>query len=66
MQAFVDRHGLGSMTTVADVDETIWPMYGVRYQPAWVFINQDGETEVFAGELAGPQLENEIEDLLSR
>jgi hypothetical protein len=66
MRAFVERYGLESMPQVADVDDTIWARYGVRYQPAWVFIDDDGSTETYAGELAGPALDGRIQELLDR
>ena len=66
MREFVTRHGLEDVVQVADLDDTIWPMYGVRYQPAWVLIDQDGSTEVIAGALAGPQLDERLEELTSR
>ena len=66
MRAFVDRHGLEDVTQIADLEDEIWPRYGVRYQPAWVLINQDGSTELVAGALAGPELDEAIEGLLDR
>jgi len=52
MDDFRDRHGLGSMTTVVDDDGTLWPHFGVRAQPAWLFVTPDGEVERVLGELS--------------
>lgn len=66
MIQFVQRHGLEGMPQAVDVDGTLWSRYGVSYQPAWVFINQDGDVRVHAGALAGPALDEAIADLASR
>lgn len=50
-RAFVDEHGLGEMLHVVDEDGSLWSQYGVSYQPAWVFIDEDGTVEVVAGGL---------------
>lgn len=50
-RAFVDEHGLGEMLHVVDEDGSLWSQYGVSYQPAWVFIDEDGTTELVAGGL---------------
>lgn len=66
MRGFVERYGLEDMPQVADVDDTIWARYGVRYQPAWVFIDDDGSTETYAGALAGPALDAALQELVGR
>jgi hypothetical protein len=66
MRDFVDRHGLGDMPQIADLDEDVWPRFGVGYQPAWVFIDDGGDVRVHAGALAGPDLDAAIADLTSR
>ena len=42
MEAFVDRHGLSDVVTIADPDNVVWDRFGVFGQPTWVFVN--GET----------------------
>ena len=42
MQSFVDRHELGDVVNVADVDGSVWERFGVFGQPTWAFV--DGET----------------------
>ena len=43
MQDFVDRHELGHITHLADLDGHFWFNLDVTYQPWWMFINDDGE-----------------------
>lgn len=66
MRAFVEEHGLEEMPQAVDADGSIWAMYGISYQPAWVFINQDGEATVHAGSLFGDGITREIDALLAR
>lgn len=51
MQDFVAEHGLHEMTHVVDADGAIWASYGISYQPAWVFIDAEGNATVNAGML---------------
>ena len=66
MREFVTRHGLEGMTQAVDRDLEIWAKFDVPAQPAWVFINQDGETSRVLGPLAGDGLNAEIDALLAR
>jgi len=50
-RAFVAEHGLEDMVTLVDDDGSLWARYGIDYQPAWVFIDEDGGTQVVAGGL---------------
>jgi len=56
MRDFLDRHDLAAMTTVADDDGALWSHFGVRVQPAWVFVDADGEVDRVLGELTHDQL----------
>ena len=51
MQAFVDRHGLSGIPHIADESGVVWERFGVLNQPAWVFIDDSGGTEVVFGRL---------------
>lgn len=64
-RSFVEEHGLGDMLHVVDEDGSLWSHYGVSYQPAWVFIAEDGTTEVVAGGLYD-DLEPRLQALLDR
>lgn len=50
-RAFVAEHGLDGMVHLVDDDGSLWSQYGVSYQPAWVFVDEDGSTERVAGGL---------------
>ena len=63
MDEFRTRHGLESMTTVVDDDGTLWPHFGVRAQPAWLFVTPDGEVERVLGELSPEQLADRLDAL---
>lgn len=51
MRDFVAEHGLQGMTHVVDADGAVWSSYGISYQPAWVFIDAEGNASVAAGAL---------------
>lgn len=65
MREFVDRYGLGDMPQAVDEDGTLWGRFGVTYQPAWVFIDDDGSVRVHPGALAGPDLDDALTELAS-
>lgn len=64
-RSFVEEHGLGDMLHVVDEDGSLWSHYGISYQPAWVFIAEDGTTNVVAGGLYD-DLELRLQALLDR
>jgi peroxiredoxin len=63
-EQFVDRHDLDAIPHAIDEDGSLWAKYGVGYQPAWVFIAEDGTTRVAAGGLYD-DLEPTLEDFLN-
>ncbi len=60
---FVAKHDLGFLRHVVDEDGSIWSKYGVSYQPAFVFINDDGRVAVHAGPLDAADFVERIEEL---
>ena len=64
MRAFVQRHGL-AFPHVADVSGEVWAQLGVRGQPAWIFIDDDGTPTMVLGELGGSALNVRLDDLVS-
>ena len=48
MQEFVDKHQL-TFTNIKDNDGLVFAQFDVAYQPAWVFIQQDGTFETNLG-----------------
>jgi thioredoxin-related protein len=51
MQAFVDDTETSMLTHVADVPGDVWRQFGVVAQPTFVFIDDDGRSQTFAGAL---------------
>jgi hypothetical protein len=64
MRAFVDRHGLEGMPQAVDDDGELWTRFGVRVQPAWVFVAPDGATETVLGALYDDALFARIDTFL--
>jgi hypothetical protein len=63
MQAFVDQYGL-RMPTAVDEDGSLFARFRFSYQPAWAFVNDDGNVKRIFGELGVARLEEEIQVLL--
>jgi hypothetical protein len=63
MQAFVDETGAAAVTHVADVPGDVWRQFGVVAQPTFVFVNDDGRTQTFAGGLSQAALVDAMEQL---
>ncbi|MGZ8583430.1 MAG: TlpA family protein disulfide reductase [Actinomycetota bacterium] len=64
MQAFVDEFGLGFPQAVTE-DGSLWARFGVAYQPAWVFVDNSGETTLVPYELPEAELERVLDDLIA-
>ena len=48
MQEFVSKHQL-TFANIKDNDGLVFAQFDVAYQPAWVFIQQDGTSETNLG-----------------
>jgi hypothetical protein len=64
MQAFVDEFGLTFPQAVTE-DGSLWAEFGVAYQPAWVFVDDSGETTVVPYELSKADLEHTLDELVA-
>lgn len=62
MQAFVDEHALAFPHAVSE-DGSLWDRFGVPFQPAWVFVNDDGRTAVIQGSLPLDELRRHLDEL---
>jgi hypothetical protein len=62
MQAFVDEFGLGFPQAVTE-DGSLWSSFGVAYQPAWVFVDDSGDTSLVPYELSEADLERTLDRL---
>jgi hypothetical protein len=65
MLDFVDRHGLEQMPQAVDDDGDLWARFGVRVQPAWIFVAPDGTTQTVLGALYDQALFDRIDDFLA-
>jgi hypothetical protein len=63
MRGFVETYGLGFPQAVAE-DGSLWNHFGVAYQPAWVFIDDDGSSTLVPNELTPDELSRTLDDLL--
>lgn len=52
MRAFVADTETAALTHVADVSGDVWREFGVVAQPTFVFVDDDGRTQTFAGALS--------------
>ncbi len=64
MQAFVDEFELTFPQAVTE-DGSLWGRFGVAYQPAWVFVDDSGETTVVPYELPEAELERTLDKLIA-
>lgn len=64
MQAFVDRYGI-RMPTAVDEDDQLFGRFGFFYQPAWVFVNDDGTVEALRQSFSTDDLRSKIDALLA-
>lgn len=64
MRSFVDEFGLGFPQAVTE-DGSLWARFGVAYQPAWVFVDDSGETTVVPYELEKADLERTLDELIA-
>lgn len=65
MEAFVDDLGVGDFEHIADVDGAVWTDFGVTSQPAFVFIDDDGSSEVLISALGQDRLTSRVEALIA-
>ena len=65
MEEFVARHGLGSLPHAVDDDGSLWADFGVRGQPAWVFIDRNGTTTLVFGALSEDALKERLDAIAS-
>jgi hypothetical protein len=53
------------MRQLADLDGSVWQWFGVYGQPAYAFVDDAGEIEVFVGGMGGDALADRIDELLA-
>ncbi len=65
MQSFVDRHGL-TFPNLNDEPGDVFGRFGVPGQPAWVFIDADGQATRRVGALSDDELDAALATTRSR
>lgn len=63
MEEFVSETGVDGFDHIADEDSEIWTTFGVTSQPAFVFIDDDGSTEMLISSLGLDGLTERVEAL---
>ena len=63
MQRFVDAFSIGFPQAVSE-DGSLWVRFGVPYQPAWVFVNDDGTSQVVHGAIPEDELKGLLDHLI--
>jgi predicted DsbA family dithiol-disulfide isomerase len=64
MQEFVDAFSLSFPQAVSE-DGALWARFGVPYQPAWVFVNDDGRASVVQGAIPEDELRAILDELVA-
>lgn len=64
MQDFINETQI-SFANINDGDGDVFARFNVPYQPAWVFITQDGTVTTKIGVLSDSELEDELTRLAS-
>ena len=65
MRGFVDAFDIDFPQTVS-VDGRLWAEFGVAGQPAWVFIDDSGQTDLYPYELSRREIELILEGLIAK
>jgi thiol-disulfide isomerase/thioredoxin len=63
MQEFVAQTGTEGLTHVADTAGDVWQQFGVVSQPTFVFVDDDGRSQTFAGGLSQASLVDAMRQL---
>lgn len=65
MRGFVAEFGLDFPQAVS-VDGRLWAEFGVTGQPAWVFVDDSGRTDLYPYDLPRAELERILEHLVAK
>ena len=61
---FVEGRGVDAFLHLYDENVEIWRGFGIMDQPAWVLINQDGQTQVIVSTLGVDGITEIVEALI--
>ena len=48
---FIERHALGDLPQIEDVDGSLWNHFGIFSQPAWILFDRNGNVNRGRGPL---------------
>ena len=65
-QEWIEGREVTGFDHIADPDTVVWREFDVTTQPAFVFINDDGEVERHLGPLGLDSLTERVNDLIAR
>ena len=64
MQGFIDTFSIEFPQAVSE-DGSLWARFGVPYQPAWIFVNDDGRSQVVQGAISEQDLSGILDQLIA-
>ena len=64
MQGFIDTFSIEFPQAVSE-DGSLWARFGVPYQPAWIFVNDDGTAQVVQGAIPEQDLTGILDQLIA-
>ena len=64
--SFVEELGVGDIEHLFDETGEVWSRFGISSQPAWIFINDDGQIDTQIGALGTEGMLAALSDLESR
>lgn len=65
MNDFISDTGTESLIQLADLNGDTWSAFGIFGQPAFVFIDDTGDVEVFVGSMSSNNLTDRIDELIA-
>ncbi len=65
MRDFVEKYDFGFAPHAVDDDGALWARFGVRAQPAWVFVDKQGGSRIAFGPLSNDDLREELDRIAS-
>ena len=65
MLGFVNNTGVTGFDHNADESGDVWATYGITSQPAFVFVNDDGTSDVVVAALGEERLIEHVEELIA-
>ncbi len=65
IESFIDSTGVDGFEHIVDETGEVWTDFEIASQPAFIFLNQDGETDRRLGAMGESGITNALEDLIA-